>query len=340
MKFPFKLHTKLNSTLSLCRSRIKYTLRSSLLVLLSLWRSLPTLTSSRAQAWDPVKQLRVSGGNLTTYAKRFLALMLIPFVLTSCTSHESRQKSANMIAEHSGFKSDVIKAGAFWLQTYQKVQNPNLPYTVYIEGDGFAFRNKWQISEDPTPTRSMVLELATRDYRSNIIYIARPCQYEAIEIDHYCNNSYWTTKRMSDEVVNSINVAIKTITHNQPVDIIGYSGGGGIAVLVAERNKQIRSIITIAANLDHVAFNQYHNVRPMIGSLNPIDVATKVRNIPQMHYTGGEDKIVPAFIADKFVQVSNSPCVKQEIVPDISHDSGWEKMWNYVLSTPVTCDQK
>ena len=322
MKFPFKLHPKLNSTLSLCRSRIKYTLRSSLLVLLSLWRSLPTLTSSRAQAWDPVKQLRVSGGNLTTYAKRFLALMLIPFVLTSCTSHESRQKSANMIAEHSGFKSDVIKAGAFWLQTYQKVQNPNLPYTVYIEGDGFAFRNKWQISEDPTPTRSMVLELATRDYRSNIIYIARPCQYEAIEIDHYCNNSYWTTKRMSDEVVNSINVAIKTITHNQPVDIIGYS------------------IITIAANLDHVAFNQYHNVRPMIGSLNPIDVATKVRNIPQMHYTGGEDKIVPAFIADKFVQVSNSPCVKQEIVPDISHDSGWEKMWNYVLSTPVTCDQK
>ena len=272
--------------------------------------------------------------------KRFVALALIPFVLASCASHEARQKSANMVAEHSGFTPHVIKAGAFWLQTYQKVQNPRLPYTIYIEGDGFAFKNRWEISEDPTPKRSMVLELATHDYRSNIIYIARPCQYEAINMDHYCNNSYWTTKRMSDEVVNSINVAIKTLTHNQPVDIIGYSGGGGIAVLVAERNKQIRSIITIAGNLDHVAFNQYHKVRPMIVSLNPIDVATKVRNIPQVHYTGGEDKIVPAFIADKFVQTANSPCVRQAILPNVSHDSGWDKSWNYILSTPVTCEKK
>ena len=145
---------------------------------------------------------------------------------------------------------------------------------------------------------------------------------------------------MSDEVVNSINVAIKNITHNQPVDIIGYSGGGGVAVLVAARNSQIRSIVTVAGLLDHVAFNQYHNVRPMVGSLNPIDIATKVRNIPQIHYTGGDDKIVPAFIADKFVQVANSPCVKQEIVPGVSHDSGWEKMWNYILSMPVTCATK
>jgi dienelactone hydrolase len=272
--------------------------------------------------------------------RRFLAAAFIPFVLTSCTNHEARQKSANVLATHAGFKSDVIKAGNFWLQTYQKVQNPRVPYTVYIEGDGFAFKNKWEISNDPTPIRSMLLNLATHDYRSNIIYIARPCQYQPALMDRYCNNSYWTTKRMSDEVVNSINVAIKQITHGQQVDIIGYSGGGGVAVLVAERNNQIRSIITIAGNLDHVAFNQYHKVRPMIGSLNPIDVATKVRHIPQMHYTGSDDKIVPAFIADKFVQTANSSCVKQEIVPGVSHNNGWENMWNYVLSTPVTCSTK
>lgn len=258
-------------------------------------------------------------------------------ILTSCSSHEARQKSADMAAAHAGFTSHMIKAGAFWLQTYQKVSNPTLPYTVYIEGDGFAFKNKWEISPDPTPKRPMLLSLAGRDYRSNIIYIARPCQYGPALSDHYCNNSYWTSKRMSEEVVNSINVAINTISHGHPVDLIGYSGGGGVAVLVAARNPQIRSIVTIAANLDHVRFNQYHKVQPMIGSLNPIDVVSKVRNIPQIHYTGGEDKIVPSFIGDNFVQAAHSPCVKQEIIPNVSHDSGWDKSWNYIVSTPVTC---
>ena len=285
-------------------------------------------------------QKRVISG-ITKGLNICIATFAALFLLTACAGHESRQKSANMVAEHSGFKGDVIKAGEFWLQTYQKVSNPALPYTVYIEGDGFAFRDKWHISPDPTPTRPMLLELATQDYRSNVIYIARPCQYEPINMDLHCNNSYWTVKRMSDEVVNSINVAINKLTHNQPVDLIGYSGGGGIAVLIGARNHHIRSIITIAANLDIVAFNQYHNVRPMVGSLNPIDVASKVKNIPQTHYTGGGDTIVPSFIADKFVQAADSSCVKQEIIPDVSHDgNGWKKNWNYILSTPVTCQAK
>lgn len=302
-----------------------------------------TTFSSRATTRDPAQQTGINFGLMIKFLRHFkslVAIALVPFLLASCSSHKSRQQYANLAANKSGFTPHVIKAGAFWLQTYQKVHNPNLPYTIYIEGDGFAFRTKWEISEDPTPKHPMILGLATRDYRSNVIYIARPCQYEAINMDHYCNNSYWTTKRMSDEVVNSMNIAITSLTHNQPVDLIGYSGGGGIAVLVASRNKQVRSIITIGGLLDHVAFNQYHKVRPMIGSLNPIEVATKISNIPQMHYTGGEDKIIPAFIADKFVQTSNSPCVHQVILPKVSHDSGWEKSWNYILSTPVTCEKK
>lgn len=259
------------------------------------------------------------------------------FILTSCASHEVRQKSANVLANHYGFSSHLVKAGAFWLQTYQKVSNPRLPYVIYIEGDGFAFKNKWQISDDPTPKRPMLLDLAGKDSRSNVVYIARPCQYGAIRTDHKCNNAYWTTKRLSDEVVSSINAAITDISHGNPVDLIGYSGGGGAAVLIAARNPNIRSIITIAGNLDHVRFNQYHKVRPMIGSLNPIDVAMKVRNIPQTHYSGAEDLIVPSFITDNFIQSAHSSCVKQEIIPKVSHDSGWDKSWNYILSTPVTC---
>lgn len=259
------------------------------------------------------------------------------FILTSCTSHEARQESADRVAENAGFTPHMVKAGAFWLQTYQKVSNPSLPYVIYIESDGFAFRNKVRVSNDPTPIRPMLLDLATQDSRANVIYLARPCQYGATFTDNYCNNSYWTSKRMSEEVVNSINVAVKELSHGKPVDLIGYSGGGGIAVLVAARNPQTRSIITIAGNLDHVRFNKHHETSRMIGSLNPIDVATKVNHIPQIHYTGSKDEVIPSFITDHFIQVANSSCVKHEIIPKASHDSGWDKSWNYILSTPVTC---
>jgi hypothetical protein len=272
------------------------------------------------------------------YHFNIFLLINILFLMTSCASHDARQKSAALVETDAGFQSHILKAGTFWLQTYQKIKNPHLPYAIYIEGDGFAFRNKRQASPDPTPKRPMLLNLAAMDYRSNVIYIARPCQYVNIAMDNHCNQSYWTTKRMSEEVVNSINVAIQDITRGQPLDLIGFSGGGGIAVLVASRNKHVRSIVTLAGNLDYIRFNEYHHVsRPMIGSLNPIDAAYKNRNIPQLHLSGANDNIVPAFITDHFVQSSHSTCVRQEILPDVSHDTGWYDVWSYVLGTAVTC---
>jgi hypothetical protein len=40
--------------------------------------------------------------------------------------------------------------------------------------------------------------------------------------------------------------------------------------------KGVKYVFMLFKNIYHVAFNQYHKVRPMIGSLNPIDVATKI----------------------------------------------------------------
>jgi len=275
------------------------------------------------------------------YHFKILAFLGLVFSLASCANHNARQKAADLSAQRAGFQSHILKAGQFWLQTYQRIKNPKLPYTVYIEGDGYAFLDKRHVSPDPTPKRPMLLNLATMDYRSNIVYIARPCQYVNISMDGHCSEMYWTTKRMSEEVVNSINVAIKDITKGHPVDLVGYSGGGGIAVLVASRNSHVRSILTLAANLDYIRFNEYHHVtRPMIGSLNPIDAASKIRHIPQLHFTGAEDTIVPAFIADHYIQSSASRCVRQEIIPKVTHNSGWYDVWPYILGSAITCSAK
>ena len=253
------------------------------------------------------------------------------FLLTSCAP------SAKLIAEKHHFTDQAVKGGKFLLQTYQKVTNPSLPYAIYIEGDGLAFKNKRTISDDPTPIHPVMLSLAVLDTRPNVVYLARPCQYLLEENRAVCDYHYWTSKRMSEDSVAAMNDAINTISHGRPIDLIGYSGGGGVAILVAARNPSVRSIITVAGNLDHVTFNQYHHVPPMKDSLNPIDYALKVNNIPQLHLSGQNDKIVPTLIAKKFVEATNSTCAYQEIVANTTHQEGWGKIWSSIFKKVFIC---
>ena len=135
----------------------------------------------------------------------------------------------------------------------------------------------------------------------------------------------------------AINDVINKVNNNQKFSLIGYSGGGGIAVLVAARNPMVKDIITIAGNLDHRAFTDYHKVTPMAGSLNPINYAKSIKHIPQWHISGGKDHIVPPFIAEKYVAESASLCVKQKTFPNIDHRSGWDKVWESIYTMPIKC---
>jgi hypothetical protein len=42
----------------------------------------------------------------------------------------------------------------------------------------------------------------------------------------------------------------------------------------------------VAGNIDHRAITAHRKVTPMEGSLNPADVADRVRSIPQTHFVG------------------------------------------------------
>lgn len=269
---------------------------------------------------------------------KFVLLASLSLLIHSChTNRVGTQYTVSSIAERGGFVHKLVKGGEFWLTTYQKITNKSLPYVFYIEGDGLAFISKYKISDNPTPIHPTLLTLAALDPRPNVVYIARPCQYTPMNLNPLCTHSLWTDRRMSEEVVDSINAVVSKINGYQPFSLVGYSGGGGIAVLIAARNKMVKNIITVAGNLDHVSFNKHHNVKPMLGSLNPIDYAKSTANIPQLHATGAKDKIMPAFIADKFVRLSNSPCVHQEIFSNVDHTNGWKKIWPYILEMPLVC---
>lgn len=267
-------------------------------------------------------------------------LLLTTLLLTSCTVNEfTKHRVTETTAHEFGFQEKLVKGGPFWITTFQKINSPSSPYVFYIEGDGEPFGCSGKcISSDPTPKKIMLLKLASLDQRPNVVYVARPCQYTPMEQNPACNRLYWTDKRMSDDSVSAINDVILNIAGSQPIDLVGFSGGGGIAVLVAARNKQVKSILTLAGNLNHQAFQKFHKLRPMIGSLNPIDVAMKINYIPQLHISGGNDKIVPAFISDDYLKASGtSKCVKREVFLEPTHMKNWDKYWKDILSIPITC---
>ena len=247
-------------------------------------------------------------------------------------------KRADRIAEENGFKKRFIKTDKFTLTSYQKISAPGEGLVVYIEGDGRAWRTPRKISKDPTPKNTLVLELAAMDISPNVVYLARPCQYTDRSLEPFYDSKYWTSDRFSEEVVRSMDQAIEEICSDRgasEVHIVGYSGGAAVAALIAARRSDIASFRSIAGNLDPAALNEYHNVSPLKGSLDPLDAAAKLKNIPQEHFIGKQDKVVPGFIAQNFVNAEGA-AVNVEIirVEGASHYKGWKKKWKELGERP------
>ena len=93
---------------------------------------------------------------------------------------------------------------------------------------------------------------------------------------------------------------------------------------------------TVAGNLDHAAVNRWHQVSPMPDSLNPIDVAPQVSHIPQRHFSGADDRVVPTAIARDFVARA-APCAALQVLPGMGHESDWPARWPTLLRAPLPC---
>ena len=220
-----------------------------------------------------------------------------------------------------------IETREFTLAGWQKVTNPAAPYKIYIEGDGHAFNAHGRATQDPTPKGMLMRELAFGDDSPNVVYLARPCQYVKSPI---CSKRHWTTARFAPEVINAEYAAIKQITGNNPVILIGFSGGAQIAGLVATAKPglNVKKIITIAGNLDHLAWTQYHNLPPLNESLNLESYRKQFAQIPQIHYVGSNDEVMPPMLAREFVG-------KDDLIVEVdgaSHNKGWGKIYNKVWS--------
>lgn len=214
------------------------------------------------------------------------------------------------------YKND--ETGIFEIVSYSRIKNAESVYHIYIEGDGYAFDAYGRPTDDPTPKGTMFREIAFNDNSDNVVYLARPCQYTK---DTACSVKYWTGGRFATEVIDSEAKAIKDIVGGNEVILIGYSGGGQIAGLIGVLHPEIRvkKIITIAGNLNHKAWIDFHKLSPLSDSLDLADYREEFLKIPQFHYVGEDDTVIPMKITKDFVE--NNDLIK--VVP-ASHSEGFK----------------
>jgi hypothetical protein len=276
------------------------------------------------------------------------ALLLLLGLTSGCAAWQSqadRQAAADRIARDGGFEKVSIEAAPFTLAAYLRVTTPGAPLHLYIEGDGAAWIDRAWRSEDPTPKRPLVMELAALDPAPNVAYLARPGQYPAAGSSP-CDPAYWSDRRFSAEVVTAMGKAVDTLAAKgkaREIHFIGYSGGAAIAVLLAAGRTDVASLRTVAGNLDPEALNRHHRVSPLHrDSLNPLDAAPGLCRLPQRHFVGAEDGVVPPLAARSFVARAGFRDERAiTVVTGASHSEGWRGQWKRLLMiSGASCDEK
>ncbi|MES2825463.1 MAG: hypothetical protein V4732_17820 [Pseudomonadota bacterium] len=292
----------------------------------------------------------------------FLPLLLL--TLTSCAGPQPI-KLADWSA---GLKTEWIQIKEFNLllleqpaKNHSSHNNSNAIH-IYIEGDGTPWVKRFLVARDPTPRYPLALELMKRDSQLSF-YLGRPCYYQ--ESDHQesyyresnlqkkvfqqtdfyktlgqstnsspCNSHYWTDARYSADVVDlmkeAIQQKIKKLPNDKqtlPIILIGHSGGGTLAMLIAQQLQMVSGVITVAANMDIDAWTSHKNYSSLDRSIN-IAKTSSLRKIPQVHFFGSRDEVVPATINQPFLQKIGKSAT---VIEGFDHNCCWLDKWPKLL---------
>ncbi|CAA0088225.1 Uncharacterised protein [Zhongshania aliphaticivorans] len=263
----------------------------------------------------------------------------IVVLLSACSSPSQR---IYKMASGYGMEQLTIRGNPFQHVAYLKMaQVESQRLHVYIEGDGRPWLYGREIAEDPTSLKPLALTLANLD-AENVLYLGRPC-YMGFANSGVCEKKYWTSARYAAEVVASMSTALKAVLDEldvKSVHLIGYSGGGSLAMLMATEPflsavPSIEKVVTIAANLNVDAWTQHHNYLPLNESLDP-SLQTYPNTVSFLHYAGSADKNIPASQLLDFVAEQGG---SHKILADVDHNCCWAQRWPMLLpqvSIPIS----
>lgn len=201
---------------------------------------------------------------------------------------------------------------------------------VYVEGDGLPWTSSGNISPDPSPRYPLTLYLMAQDPTPSI-YLGRPCYFNLADRKP-CDARYWTSRRYSKEVVQSMIHALRNflgLKHKKRLVLIGHSGGGTLAMLMAPQLKETHAVITVAGNLDVDVWSHHHQYSPLVGSMNPARQPPLPKHIFQLHLVGNRDKVVPRELVEP--EVNRQTHGRATVFENFTHTCCWERVWSKTL---------
>lgn len=235
-------------------------------------------------------------------------------------------------AAQRGFTAEPLRAGAFDLLLLKRAGRSGA-LTLYIEGDGAAWHSPWQPPGDPTPLRPVALAMAAADISGSVVYLGRPCQYLDAAALKSCAADYWTQRRFAPEVVDAYMAAVDRIKADHGaarLRLVGHSGGGVIAALLAMRRDDVDVLATVAAPLAVGDWARWHEVSPLTGSLDPAAADGSLWTVRAMHFVGEEDKVVPAAVVERFAHAKGGRVIR---LPGHDHECCWAREWPRLLGS-------
>jgi hypothetical protein len=203
------------------------------------------------------------------------------------------------------------------------------PLWVFIDGDGKPWINGGRDpAKDPTTHNPLALQLAAESGRP-ALYLGRPC-YDGHASDPGCGIDLWTDARYSERVIQSMIDALRTFQTQHGFEqlvLVGYSGGGTLAALMAPRLPNVRALITVAANLDVAAWTTHHGYLPLAASLDPADLENIVDAL-EIHLVGTADTTVPPRLARRYFERRPQALIWE--YENFDHVCCWVQEWEQI----------
>lgn len=256
-------------------------------------------------------------------------LMLIAALFTAaCAAPAARLQQS---AAEAGLRVRSVDVAGMPLLSFERgVAGPAPVLHVYLDSDGTPWERGLWPARDPTPRRSLALALMRIDPAPSV-YLNRPC-YGQVPMPPGCTSSWWTDARYSAAVVEAMSRALDRIRARYGsgrLVLIGHSGGGTLAMLLAGRRQDVAAVVTVGANLDHASWTRHFGYEPLGKSLNVAAQPPLPPGVLRWHLVGEADAVVPPAVTA--AGAAGDPHQWLRRYAGFGHHCCWEGIWGKLL---------